>query len=272
MSGTSEQQYVLGNDPDELARLDRQAASIDRPTRLIVQAAGLAPGMRVLDLGTGLGHVARIAGEIVGPAGTVVGIDSAPAVIEVARRRTQEAGITNVSFVEGTAGVWHGSEPFDAIVGRLLLFHTADPVAVVRHHVHDLRAGGLFVAIDFDMGVVRCEPPVALVDVGLDWAAQAFRAAGAHPGIGPRLGPILQDAGLTSVTAFGIQPYLSRDGSGAALLAGVLRSLAPAIVRHGIATAEQLDVPTLERRLAAAISEVDAVLLPPTVSGAWGRT
>jgi cyclopropane fatty-acyl-phospholipid synthase-like methyltransferase len=50
----SENAYVLGSDPQELARLDRQAAFIEAPTRLLLQAAGLAPGMRVLDLGTGL--------------------------------------------------------------------------------------------------------------------------------------------------------------------------------------------------------------------------
>lgn len=58
--------YVLSNDPSELARLDRQAAVIERPTRMIFQAAGITRHMRVLDLGTGLGHVARLVGELVG--------------------------------------------------------------------------------------------------------------------------------------------------------------------------------------------------------------
>ena len=60
---SSEGTYVLGNHPEELARLDRQAAAIDRPTRLLLQAARITPGTRVLDLGTGLGHVAQIAGS-----------------------------------------------------------------------------------------------------------------------------------------------------------------------------------------------------------------
>jgi len=72
---SSENAYILGNHPEELARLDRQAAAIDRPTRLLLQAAGLAPGASVVDLGTGLGHVAQIAGELVGPTGSVLGID-----------------------------------------------------------------------------------------------------------------------------------------------------------------------------------------------------
>src|ERR1700704_3727626 len=53
--------YVLGQDQQKVGRLDRQAALIDAPTRLLLQAAGIGDGLRVLDLGTGLGHVARIA-------------------------------------------------------------------------------------------------------------------------------------------------------------------------------------------------------------------
>jgi hypothetical protein len=173
--------------------------------------------------------------------------------------------------VEGDASAWRASEPFDAIVERLLLFHVADPVAVARHHMDNLTGGGRFVAIDFDIGASRAEPPVTVVDDALRWVLEAFHAAGAWPRIGARLGRILEEAGFKRVTTFGIQAYLSsRDGSGAALLAGVVRSLAPAIIRHGIATAEQLDIATLERRIMEAVRQADAVILPPTVVGAWG--
>src|SRR3954447_12265596 len=150
--------YVLGNEPNELARLDRQAAVIEGPTRLLLQAAGIAPGMRVLDLGTGLGHVARLVASLVGPQGRVVGIDQSGAALEAARRRAADSRETTVSFVEGDVTEWVSGEPFEAIVGRLVLFHLADPVAVVRHHLRNLRRDGLFVAIDFDIGSARTEP------------------------------------------------------------------------------------------------------------------
>jgi hypothetical protein len=57
----------------------------------------------------------------------------------------------------------------------------------------------------------------------------------------------------------------------ASLLAGVVRSLAPVIVQRGIATADQIDVHTIEDRLARELQRLNAVLLPPTVAGAWGR-
>ena len=268
---SSKDTYVLGNHPEELVRLDRQAASIDRPTRLLLQAANLTPGARVLDLGTGLGHVAQIAGELVGPTGSVLGIDRSADVIAVARERASKAGARNLTYEEGDACVWRASEPFDAIVGRLLLFHVPDPAAVVSHHLRNLRPGGEFVAIDFDIGASRAEPSVPIVDDALRWVLQAFRAAGAWPRIGARLGTILERGGLSRVSTFGIQPYVaSHDPTGAALLAGVVRSLAAAIVGHGIATAEQVDVATLEQRIAEAVRQSDAVIVLPTVVGAWG--
>jgi ubiquinone/menaquinone biosynthesis C-methylase UbiE len=267
----SGQQYVLGSDTEELARLDRQAALIERPTRQLLQAAGLGAGMHVLDLGSGLGHVARLAGELVGPTGSVLGIDRSREALAVARERTERAGMTHVTFAEGDVTTWRASQPFDAIVGRLLLFHVADPSAVVRHHVDNLRPGGLLLAIDYDNGGSRAEPPVELVAATLRLIEAAFRAAGAWPRVGARLGLLLDEAGFERVTTFGVQAYLSpRDPSGPALLAGVLRSLAPAVVCHGIATAEQLELTTLERRMGDAIRDANAVIVPPAVVGAWG--
>jgi SAM-dependent methyltransferase len=209
----------------------------------------------------------------VGPTGSVLGIDRSPEVMAVARRRVQEAGQHHVVFDEADASTWRAPEPFDVLVGRLLLFHVADPVAVVRHQIGNLRPGGTFVALDFDLGGSRAEPPVAMVSDVLAWVQAAFRAAGAWPRIGSRLGTILQEAGLSRVTTFGVQAYIqSSDPSGPALLAGVTRSLAPAIVRHGIASAEQLDVATPESRIADAVRQANAVILPPTLVGAWGNS
>lgn len=265
--------YVLGSHREELARLDHQAAAIDRPTRMLLQAAGITAGMRVLDLGTGLGHVARLVGELVGRSGAVVGIDQSADALSVARERTAAAGMTHVTFVEGNVTAWYTPDRFDAVVGRLLLFHLPDPPAAVRHHAAHLRPGGLFVAIDFDIGAARSEPPVAIAADSLRWIEAGFRSAGAWPRIGATLGPILEKAGLQQVTTLGIQTYLqAASPAGPALISGVVRSLAPAIVRHGIATDDELGLDTLEARIAAAVRQAGAVVLPPTVAAAWGNT
>jgi SAM-dependent methyltransferase len=262
-------EYVLGSDAVEIERLDRQAAAIAGASDALLRAAGIGPGMRVLDLGTGLGHVAFQIAEMVGPEGSVVGVDrEAPSLAVAERRRTAD----NVRFVEADVRTARFDDPFDAIVCRLLLFHLPDAVDVLRHHRANLRPGGLMATVDYDEGSARAEPKVALADQAFGWVEAAFLASGANPRIGARLIPMLREAGFDDVTGLGIQAYYGPgDSSGPALVAGIVRTLAPVIVARGIATEEQIDIATLEDRLRRDLDAANAVLLPPTVVGTWGR-
>ena len=264
--------YVLGSEAAEVARLEGQARVIEQPTLVLLQAAGIGPGMRVLDLGTGLGHVSLLLARLVGPAGEVVGVDQDPRMLQHAEERRAAAGTDHVRYVEGDARTFRDDEPFDAVVERLMLFHLPDAEDVVRHHVAALRPGGTFAAIDFDVGAARSEPPIELLATLVEWMLAAFRAAHADPTIGTRLVPLLRAAGLVGVNGFGIQGYRTPDDPSApAMIAGVMRSLAPRILASGIATEAELDLPTLEARIAEAIRGANAVVLTPTVSGAFGR-
>jgi hypothetical protein len=51
----------------------------------------------------------------------------------------------------------------------------------------------------------------------------------------------------------------------------VIGALLPAIERHGLGTARELDVPTLGARLAAELASHEAVFSPPALAGAWGH-
>ena len=175
--------YVLGSSDQEIERLDRQSASIEGATRLLLRAAGIAPGMRVLDLGTGIGHVAMLVADLVGPQGSVVAIDSNARLLEVAAARASTTR-AQMRFVEGDVRSWRDTEPFDAIVGRLILFHLSDPVSVLRHHAASLRPAGLLLALDFDLGSCRTDPALPLATEALGWVQAAFLSAGANPAIG----------------------------------------------------------------------------------------
>lgn len=261
--------YALGSDDPELVRLELQAQFLEEPTRLLLRTAGISPGMRVLDLGAGLGHVSRAVGELVGSDGEVVGLEADPRMIEGARARTS---MPHVRFVQGDALTFVDGKPFDAVVGRLILFHLPDPVAALRHHLAALRPGGRMVALDFDLGAVRSDPEEPFTMHVRELMLTAFRRVGADPTIGSRLQDLLAAAGVDDVTGFGIEPYVAADSPiGPVMMSGVIRTLAPAIVGHGLATEAELDVDTLTERIAAALEASGAVLVPPVLAGAWGR-
>ena len=69
--------------------------------RRAVDALGLAPGERVLELGRGPGEGFGRLRERVGPGGAVVGVDYSPGMVRRARERVRTAGWTDVGVVRG---------------------------------------------------------------------------------------------------------------------------------------------------------------------------
>jgi ubiquinone/menaquinone biosynthesis C-methylase UbiE len=67
------QEYELGHSDRELKRLRLQAQLVDPITRQFFQDAGVAQGMRVLDVGSGAGDTALVVAELVGHSGEVLG-------------------------------------------------------------------------------------------------------------------------------------------------------------------------------------------------------
>src|SRR5215468_12353824 len=113
----------------EYNRLIEQAELIRPLTERMFRAAGLGPGMHVLDIGCGAGDVSFLVSEIVGPQGSVVGIDLDGEVIRFADERRAARGGANVVFRESDARSVGSERLFDAAVGRHVLIYMSDPTA-----------------------------------------------------------------------------------------------------------------------------------------------
>jgi SAM-dependent methyltransferase len=272
--GDRDSGYEFGSGDDELARLEVQGSVLAPATRVIFAAAGIRPGMRVLDLGCGAGDVAFAAADLVGPDGSVVGVDRSPDALGRARLRAERRGLTQVEFVEGDIHDPAPDGPFDAIVGRLILMYVPDPAAVLRRQATVLRAGGLVVPIEFDIPAARALPATPLASQALAWVVEAFARGGIQPALGTRLWAILREAGLRPLGMLGIQPHFGPDDPGALIggLAGVIRTAAPLIERTGVATAEQMGVETFAQRLQDELRVSQAVFAYPMLLSAWGTT
>ncbi len=265
-------EYLLGHEDDELQRLENQARALARPTQTILTLAGIEPGMRVLDLGTGAGDVALALSALVGTSGSVVGIDQSPAALALAAERCAAGGVRNVTFVEGDLHEVGVTGPFDAIVGRLVLLYTPDPALVLKRYATLVRPGGVVVAMEFEMTAAGMLPSNALAERVVSWIVEAFRRSGLDPLLGARLGRVLEDAGLGSPTVVGLQAYVPPgDPTGSRMATGIVRTLLPVIERTGIATAGEVGIDTLQQQLAAAQSSTDALFKLPTLVGAWAR-
>jgi len=141
--GLKQPEYVLGHTNAEQLRLIRQARVLAPFTDRLFRDAGIASGMRVLDLGCGMGDVTMLAAQLVGPTGRVVSIDRDQASIETAQRRVSAIGLENVRFHQADLLTFEDSEPFDAIVSRLVLEFVPDTTAVIKQLSILLRPEGI---------------------------------------------------------------------------------------------------------------------------------
>jgi SAM-dependent methyltransferase len=267
---TAETDYQLGSSASELQRLTLQGRLLAPATRTIFVTAGIRSGMRVLDLGSGMGDVAFVAAELVGSTGEIVGIDRSPESVARANLRALQQGYTNVRFVVGDIHDTAPDGPFDAIVGRLVLMYVPDPSAVLKTQAALLRSGGVVVPIEFDLSSARSLPSTPLVSQSLSWLSKAYARTGVEAALGPRLWAVLQDAGLRPIGMIGIQPHFGPDDpDGPAILAGIMRTVLPLIERTGVATAAEVGADTLQQRLSDELVGAAAVFAHPTLLSAW---
>jgi SAM-dependent methyltransferase len=264
--------YLLGHSSQELLRLSRQAQAFEPFTRQLLLQAGLAAGMRVLDVGCGGGDVAFLAADLVGPAGEVVGTDRASSAIQWAVSRAQFRSISNTRFLEGDPAEMSFDEPFDAVIGRLVLMYYPDPVDALRKLSHHLCPGGLVVFQEFDVANCRSYPPAPTFDRTIALIRQTLVTSGAHVQLGLELLQVYLDAGLPAPTMR--MDSLVGGGSdfiGYSLVADVAQSLLPAMEKFNLATAAELDLATLEQRLRLEVSSSKGVILSPALIGAYSR-
>lgn len=88
-------------------------------------------GDRVLDVGTGFGDSAQVLAELVGPSGSVLGVDIAPRFVEAARE--EAAGLENVSFEGRDVQVTTFDETFDYVFARFGTMFIDNPVPAFRN-------------------------------------------------------------------------------------------------------------------------------------------
>jgi ubiquinone/menaquinone biosynthesis C-methylase UbiE len=250
MTDTVSSRYVMGHTDRERRRLALQASILNPITEQLLRCAGLGAGMRVLDFGCGVGDVSMIAARLVGPGGRVTGLDLDEQALAIARGRAAAQGIGHAEFVRTDLAEFRPERLVDATVGRLILIHTPDPLAMIKAAFAALEPGAIAVFQECDFTILHPAYPRAPLRDRVMELCNAFFCKAAHGGIGTQLYHLAGEAGFEVVDCRAEYPICGGAASSYyEWVAESLRSILPRAEALGLARASELDIDTLADRL-----------------------
>jgi protein-L-isoaspartate O-methyltransferase len=112
--------YVIRGGKEGKVRLDLLARVMLPTTVQLLDRVGMGRGMKCLDAGCGSGHVALLMGNLVGPEGRVIGTDTDPEILPLARKDAETAKVTNIEFLQVDACTSLWQQEFDVVYARFL--------------------------------------------------------------------------------------------------------------------------------------------------------
>jgi ubiquinone/menaquinone biosynthesis C-methylase UbiE len=260
--------YVLATGPAAVRRLHVLHNIYSPAGRRVLRKAGLAKGMKVADFGCGVGVVTRMLSRMVGPEGSVTGLDINGAQLNEARDLCETAGLTNTSFIEASAcdtGLPRNS--FDLVYCRFLLLHLSDPVSSLLEMREVLKPGGILVVEDGDIATAGSIPKTAF-DRYADLFTQLGPSRGVNYSLATNLYHLVRSAGFTK-TNIEIHQPASAGGNVGLLLKWSVEESAPALVDAGLTTYEQLEAALYE--MEEALNDPNILILAPRMSIVWAR-
>lgn len=189
---------------DWVTHSDRYDRMLEPFAGMILEAAALAPGEQVLDVGCGCGATTIAAARTIAP-GDATGVDVSAPMLDRARQNAAAAGLANASFERADAQIHEFRASYDAVISRFGVMFFADPVAAFANLRAATKPGGRL--------TFACWQPLA----ENDWLLVPVTALAKHvpipdqgdpgaPGMfslsdTDRLRQVLGDAGWQDITA-----------------------------------------------------------------------
>jgi SAM-dependent methyltransferase len=263
--------YALGYANSEQERLIRQASRIAPFTQRLFREAGIAPGARVLELGSGMGDVAMLVAGLVGPSGEVVGVERDVESVTRAQVRVAAAGLGNVSFIQADLDQLDHKHPFDAAVGRFIPMFLPDPLETLRRIATLVRPGGVLVFQEPSwVPLLALGSALPLWSKTLEAVHKTFVRSGVNPEMGLDLFHVFQKAGLPA-PAMRMEIPLGHDEEFCGLICELIGSVEALARRHGVALEGLGDLNTLSSRVHAEIAAANRVVSFVPLVGVWSR-
>ena len=230
--------YVIRGGKPGYDRLMLLARERGPDTQALLEQAGVSAGMRCIDVGCGGGAVTLEIARLVGPGGTVVGIDMDGVKLGLARQAAAERGLTNAEFRVGDVRDWDEPGGYDVVYTRFLLQHLSQPDSLLRRMWSAIAEGGVLIVEDADFDGWCCDPPNEGFALFTDAYQRVLQRRGGDHAIGRKLHRYFLAAGIPDPQMMLVQPV--HQGEAKTLAWSTLEATADAIIAEGLTTADEL--------------------------------
>jgi ubiquinone/menaquinone biosynthesis C-methylase UbiE len=262
------EKYVIRGGVEGRERLRLLSEVMGTASRALLAAVGIPAGSICLDAGCGGGDMTFELARATGSTGRAIGVDLDATKIEIARRESEQQGISNIAFQVRDITEWESDESFDVVYARFFLTHLANPEVVLAALRRQLRAGGVIIIEDIDFRGHFAEPDCPALQRYVEFYTRSVQARGGDPNIGPRLPGLLREAGFKDI-ALRLHHPTTLLGGIKLLTCITLENIAEAVLKDGLTTHEKF-YETLEELYAFA-RDPHTVLGGPRVFQVWAR-
>lgn len=153
--------YAQWYDPEHLKRLDDPERERTMPKDPVLHALELETGMRVADIGCGIGYFSLPLAERVGPSGEIVSVDPSPAARNELTRRRDDAKLLQVVVREGTAErTGLPDRHCDRILWHVMYHEVSDREQAIAEMWRILKPKGRWVVVDWIPEPTEKGPPL----------------------------------------------------------------------------------------------------------------
>jgi ubiquinone/menaquinone biosynthesis C-methylase UbiE len=205
--------------------------------QLTYTAMHIQPGQHVLDVGFAAGVDTIALAELIGPSGSVDGVDADPAMVAAAEHRAAAAGVHDRVHhrVADALALPFDANTFDAVRSERLFQHLSDPRAALAEMLRVTRPGGWVVVLDTDYSSSTIDSDQTDLERRLALAAAQSVRSGY---VARKLYRLFTDQGLTDISVTVRPVTVTRY---AVVRDFVLDLIEPGALASGVVTEEQLD-------------------------------
>jgi SAM-dependent methyltransferase len=241
MVSSEDREYLLGTHQAELERLGLQHRLWAPQTVALWERAAFAPGMTLLDLGSGPGYASVELAQLAGRNGGVIAVDLSQRFLQHVDSLVPVPGAAAIRTLQNDA---HSLDLADASVdgawARWVLCFTADPGAVAAEVARVLRPGARLAVLDYvNYRAFTVAPRSPAIERVIDATDASFRAHGGSGTVGMELPRLLDQAGFGAID---IEPVVRVARPGAPLWqwpTTFFRGYTPALVAMGLLTEDE---------------------------------